>query len=46
MNSGLDEEELESVRASNRVHKALVNYIDERYCAMLYDLRMERTNKV
>ena len=42
MISGVDEEELETARASNRVHKALVNYINERFPAMLADLKMEK----
>ena len=42
---GIDEEKLETVRTSNRVHKALVNYIDERYRAMLYDLNCDNKQK-
>lgn len=38
----MNEEELETARASNRVHKALVNYIQERFPAMLADLRIEK----
>lgn len=43
---GVNEEELETARASNRVHKALLNYIDERYNAMLYDLKVEKRKTI
>lgn len=42
---GMDEEKLETARTSNRVHKALVNYIDERFQAMLYDLECDNRKK-
>lgn len=42
---GIDEEKLETARTSNKMHKALVNYIDERLQAMLYDLKCEDKKK-
>ena len=42
---GIDEEKLETARTSNKVHKALVGYINERYAAMLYDLQCENQKK-
>ena len=42
---GMEEEKLETARTSNKVHKALVNYINERFAAMLYDLQCEDKKK-
>lgn len=42
---GIDEEKLETARTSNKVHKALVGYINERFPAMLYDLKCENRKK-
>ena len=42
---GIEEEKLETVRTSNKIYKALVNYIEERYAAMLYDLECEDNKK-
>lgn len=42
---GLEGEELETARASNRVYKALCAYIEERFHAMLADLRAERAKE-
>lgn len=45
MDLGMDEEKLETARTSNKVHKALVGYIDERYQAMLYDVQCDNQRK-
>ena len=41
----MDEESLETARASNRVHKALLSYIEERFPAMLHDLQVEKSKE-